>query len=504
MRIIVFLAVIRNYVLEIFRASCFVPRASGVFNHEARSTKHEARKRHKILRIAVFLTLLSSLANQAFATVSFSVKNEEIPKTKILFFGFDVVDARLRTDAAEILERIRRNLKTTDLFDVVKSSGQMEIMISNTTTIASLNEELAQENLTVESLPNFEKYLKAGIGAIVVAQFNYDLSGNLELRIRMWDVLDQRQLFGKFYTASKDNYRKMANIISNEIFKAISGEKLGHFNSQILYASESGSARKRVKRINIIDFDGENHRVLTDGHDLVLTPVFGKRRDDIFYIRYFQNRPHLFSLNLKNLRSYKVGGFRSTTIAPGVHPSDSDLLVLSTIEDGNSDIYELNIAGNFAKKLTKNPAIDTTPSYSPDGKYIAFASDREAGQQIYVMDVDGSSVKRISVAGGSYSKPVWSPDGKLIAFTKIKGGQFFIGVMSPNGKEEKLLTSGYLVEGAKWSPNGRYLIFSKKKGPYGRDSIPRLHIIDIVTGFEFEVSTPEGEGATDPDWGMVN
>ncbi len=454
----------------------------------------------KFLKTFFLTAALLTLSNQAFAAVSFSIKNEEIPKTKILFFGFDSADPRLKKDSAEILERIRRNLKTTDLFEIVKQSGQMEVLSPSRDNAVPAAQNLAQENLTVESLPNFEKYLKVGIGAIVVAQFNYDLSGNLEARIRMWDVLDQRQLFGKFYTASSDNHRKMANIISNEIFKAISGEVSGHFTSQILYVSESGAINKRIKKINLIDFDGENNRVLTDGRDLVLTPIFSKKRDEIFYLRYFQNKPQIFSMNLQNLRSQKVGGFRTTTLAPSVNPKDPNVILLSAIDNGNSDIYEMNIAENLAKKLTKNPAIDTTPSYSPDGKFIAFSSDREGGQQIFVMDADGSSVKRVSTGNGSYSKPVWSPDGKLIAFTRIKGGQFFIGVMLPNGKSEKLLTSGYLVEGAKWSPNSRYLIYSKKKGPYGRDSLPRLYVIDIITGFEFEVPTPVGEGATDPDW----
>ena len=445
----------------------------------------------KNFRFVIFLLTFLSLANQAFAMVSFAVKNEEIPKTKILFFGFDSADPNLRTDGFEIFERIRKNLKTTDLFDILKQAGQLE---------AKKDASLAQDNLTVESIPNFEKYAKAGIGAIVVGQLNYDASGNLEVRIRMWDVLDQRQLFGKFYTASKDNRRKAANMISNEIFKSISGESSGHFTSQILYVSEAGAASKRTKKINIIDFDGENQHALTDGRELVLTPIFSKRQNEIFYLRYFEDKPQIFSLDLKNLRSKKLGGFRGTTFAASVNPKDPNLILLSAIVDGNSDIYELNINGNSARRLTKSPAIDTTPAYSPDGKFITFASDRDAGQKIYVMYADGSSVSRITQDSGSYSKPVWSPDGKLIAFTKIKGGHFYIGVMAPNGKGEKLLASAYLVEGAKWSPNGRYLIYSKKKGAYGRDSMPRLFVIDVVTGFEFELPTPAGEGASDPDW----
>ena len=62
------------------------------------------------------------------------------------------------------------------------------------------------------------------------------------------------------------------------------------------------------------------------------------------------------------------------------------MILLSAIIDGNSDIYEFDIIKNRAKRLTKNSAIDTTPSYSPDGEKIVFASDRNrSGQQIYVM-----------------------------------------------------------------------------------------------------------------------
>jgi TolB protein len=454
----------------------------------------------KICKIFFLTISLLTFSSQAFAIVSFSVKNEDIPKTKILFFGFDSFDPRLKKDTSEVLEHIRKNLKTTDLFEVVAQNGQMEINGTINATSTSTDSNLMPQNLSVESIPNFEKYEKAGIGAIVIGQFDYDASGNLELRIRMWDVLDQRQLFGKFYTASKDNYRKMSNIISNEIFKAITGEQIGHFTSQILYTSEYGPVNKRIKKINLIDFDGEDRHVLTDGRELVLTPIFSKKQDEIFYLRYFEGRPQIFAMDLKNLRTKKVGGFRGTTFAASINPRDQNLILISAISDGNSDIYEIDINSNSARRLTKSPSIDTTASYSPDGKLIAFSSDRESGQQIYLMDESGSSVKRISSGGGSYSKPVWSPDGKLIAFTKIKGNQFFIGVMTPNGKGEKLLTSAYLVEGAKWSPNGRYLIYSKKKGLYGQDSVPRLYVIDIITGFEFEVPTPQGEGATDPDW----
>jgi TolB protein len=453
--------------------------------------------------IIIFSLILIFVSKNSSAQLSFNIKNEDIPKTKILFLGFDSNDSRLRADISAITEIIKRNLASTDLFEILKQGGSLSTvsgsLASTNLPLASINEQ----NIAIEALPDFEKYRKSGVDAILIADFSYNWSHNLELKIRMWDVLDERQLFGKYYTSSADNYHKMANLISDEIFKSITKEKLGHFNSQILYVVESGSVLKRIKKIILMDFDGSNRRVLTDGNDLVLTPIFSKKKDEILFLRYKNNHVQVTRLELNNLRLKKIGGFKGTTFAASVHPQNPNLILISAIENGNSDIYEVNLDLNSATKLTKNPAIDTTPYYSADGKFIVFASDREGGQKLYIMNADGGSVKKISQNAGNYSKPVWSPNGNLIAFTKIIRNQFYIGLMSVNGKNEKLITSGYVVEGARWSPNGRYLIYSKKKGPYKEDSIPRLYTIDIITGYERELPVPAQEGATDPDWALL-
>ena len=71
------------------------------------------------------------------------------------------------------------------------------------------------------------------------------------------------------------------------------------------------------------------------------------------------------------------------------------------------------------------------------------------------MNSNGRGIKRISFGNGRYATPVWSPRGDLIAFTKMFKGKFFIGVMQPNGKNERILADGYLVESPTWAPNGR-------------------------------------------------
>ena len=79
----------------------------------------------------------------------------------------------------------------------------------------------------------------------------------------------------------------------------------------------------------------------------------------------------------------------------------------------------MDLENRIVERITNHPSIDTSPSYSPDGKYICFNSDRSGYQQIYVMRNDGSNVKRISFGNGLYGTPVWSPRGDLIAFTKL-------------------------------------------------------------------------------------
>jgi TolB protein len=155
----------------------------------------------------------------------------------------------------------------------------------------------------------------------------------------------------------------------------------------------------------------------------------------------------------------------------------------------------MDLRSRATTRLTEGSAIDTSPTYSPDGSQIAFESDRGGSQQIYVMNADGSNQHRISFGDGKYGTPVWSPRGDQIAYTHIKGGMFYIGVMHPDGSGERSITQGYLVEGPTWAPNGRVLAYFKQSGPGGQ---VRLYSID-VTGFnERELVTPTD--ASDPAW----
>ena len=174
---------------------------------------------------------------------------------------------------------------------------------------------------------------------------------------------------------------------------------------------------------------------------------------------------------------------------------------MSLSENSNSDIYVMDLRNRGVSRLTSNAAIDTSPSYSPDGRQVVFESDRGGTQQLYVMNGDGSGVRRITFGNGRYANPVWSPRGDLIAFTKMLKGDFYIGVIKPDGSGERLLTTAYHVEGPTWAPNGRVLAYFKET-PSRTGRSASVFTIDL-TGFnETRVRTPLD--GSDPAWSPLN
>jgi TolB protein len=110
------------------------------------------------------------------------------------------------------------------------------------------------------------------------------------------------------------------------------------------------------------------------------------------------------------------------------------------------------------------------------------------------MGRNGGSARRISYGEGRYGSPAWSPRGDLIAFSNIKGGAFHIGVMRPDGSDERLLTRSHLDQNPTWAPNGRIILFAREDSG-GRS---RLMTVDASGYNEQSVATPMD--ASDPDW----
>ncbi len=436
--------------------------------------------------IAVLLgiVVLTLHAPQARAVIEIDITSGNVDPLPIAITNFASAMPSTAGAAVGIPEVITANLQRSGLFRPLDPASFIQ----------------AADAMRVR--PRFADWRVIDAQALVTGRVEMADDGRLRVEFRLWDTIAEQQMTGLVYFTTPDNWRRVGHLISDAIYKRLTGES-GYFDTRIVYISESGPANRRIKRLAIMDQDGANQRFLTDGKYLVLTPRFSPRRQEITYLSYYQDRPRVYLYNIDTGQQEVLGDFPGMTFAPRFSP-DGEKVIFSQSRDGNSDIYSMDLRTRVTTRLTTHPAIDTSASYSPDGLRITFNSDRGGTQQIYVMDADGSNAKRISFQEGRYGTPVWSPRGDLIAFTKIYRGRFFIGVMRPDGSGERLLTESFLDEGPTWAPNGRVLMFFRQ-GPsdaQGRGGGPRLWSIDLTGYNEREIVTPTD--ASDPAWSPLS
>ena len=383
--------------------------------------------------------------------------------------------------AKDIQQVLQNDLESSGLFRIIDKNAYLQKI----------------EN--IDDTPDFQNWQTIHAQSLITANAESLENGQIRLTFRLWDVYEGQLKLEKALILTTRESRRLGHIMADMIYSRITGDG-GYFDSRIVYVAESGPFSRKVKRLAIMDQDGENHFYLTDGKTLVLTPRFAPSAQKIAYLSFDKGKPRIFIMDMTTWQIQDLGFFEGMNFAPYFSP-DGQKLLLSQVVRGNSEIFLYDLNTGEKKQLTFNPAIDTSASFSPDGQKIVFNSDRGGSQQLYVMDVDGKNVKRISFGSkGSYATPVWSPRGDYIAFTKIQGGTFYIGVMHPDGSGERLITQGFLVEGPTWSPNGRVLAFFKQElaknegigGPTG------LYTIDMAGYNERHISTPVE--ASDPAW----
>lgn len=431
-----------------------------------------------LVSVIFFLACVTGLPLPAKADLHIDITQgvvQPIPLAIPAFYGASGNEAQYGRDIAQV---VSNDLTRSGLFSMIDPQSYV------------------QDADSLQVAPHFADWRVLDAQGLVVGKVTTQPDGRLKVEFRLWDVFGEQQMTGLAYFTVPSNWRRVAHIVADAIYKRITGED-GYFDTRIVYIAETGPANDRMKRLAIMDQDGENNRILSDGRALVLTPRFSPSLQEITYMAYYNNRPRVYLFNIDTGRQEVLGDFDNMTFAPRFSP-DGNRVIFSLSENGNSNIYTMDLRTHHIQQLTNNPSINTAPCYSPDGQYVTFESDRGGSQQIYVMNANGSDQHRITFGNGSYGTPVWSPRGDLIAFTKPStSGDFYIGVIRPDGSGERELAEGWHVEGPTWAPNGRVLMYFKSERSDDNGG-PHLYTIDLTGYNEREVPTPTD--ASDPAW----
>ena len=260
----------------------------------------------EILFTISFVLILAS-SSRLFAQVNIDITRgrvEPMPVAVTIFSGMDSVSNQF---GAEVSQVIANDLERSGLFRPIDSGAFLESLTS------------------LDVLPRFGDWRAINAQALVQGKVELVKAGEVKISFRLWDVFGGQQLIGKVLNTQTKNSRRVAHIIADNIYSQITGEQ-GYFDTRIVYVSESGPKTRRIKRLAIMDQDSYDHRFLTDGSALVLTPRFSPTSQSITYLSYFNNIPRVYLLNLDNGRREILGDFPGMTYAPRFSPSGNEII----------------------------------------------------------------------------------------------------------------------------------------------------------------------------------
>lgn len=328
------------------------------------------------------------------------------------------------------------------------------------------------------------------VGADILALCKLRREGELwKAEIRVYDLFRAKELASLTVEGGISQVRRTAHRVADQIYSAALGIP-GYFTSHILYVHKRG----KYSDLIYMDQDGANHQVVGKNFTLLLSPDWAPDGQSVALNTYVGNRPRLEFFNLRNGKRKAFGEFSGLNSTPEFSPDGRYVAATLSHDTGNTDIHIYDIKTDKWRRFTTHKGIDTTPTWSPDGKWIAFVSNRSGQPQIYRKALSGGKVLRVSKQGSYNSSPVWSPVGDRIAMISLKNWSYAVATVRPDGSDIRYLVAGKRVESPSWSPNGQMILYSAEE----RGS-RRVYRVPSWGGRSEPITSPVVD-ASDPAW----
>ena len=279
---------------------------------------------------------------------------------------------------------------------------------------------------------------------------------------------------------------------SDEVERWITGTR-GIAATRVLFVSG--------KQVHIIDSDGWGNRVLTTG-STALSPAWHPSGKFFAFSTLTQRG---WRIEFQDLPSGSPRALGTTPQGLNITPtfsSDGAWLSYAHGDEEGTDLFVTPMsdgnAGGDARRVTIGRGTDNvSPSFSPEGRRLAFTSGRVGHPEVYLADVDGTNVEPlvtdVSAENGYRSNPDWSPDGRQIVFQQQIGGIFQLMITTLRERSVRQLTSEGRNEDPSWAPDGRHVVFSTT-----RTGVRELFVLDVESGRARQLT--HGAGARLPAW----
>jgi len=338
---------------------------------------------------------------------------------------------------------------------------------------------------------DFQAWAEQGAYAVLKGELRDHSDGRVALELRLyrtetWDRFPLRldtQLFSK---RDSKAVRRVAARWVTDLVLSLTG-KAGSLLAPIVYTR--GDKAFGSKEVYVMDLAGITRRQVTRNGRANLLPAWtGDGR--VAYTTIGDRTTHLM------IEEQPFSTYPRMNVGADFHP-DGKQVALTLSKDGNTEIYVLDGRnGDIQRRLTRNGATDTSPSWSPDGERLAFVTDRKTGApQLWVMNADGSGATALPQAGGYNTSPDWSPLGHQIVYcSMVDGGRFELMLLELKTGKVRPLTNRGSNRAPAFSPDGRTIVFSSNRsGQYG------LWMLDVDGSGLKPLPTGEGHFSS-PNW----
>lgn len=313
---------------------------------------------------------------------------------------------------------------------------------------------------------DFDDWSILGVEAVVIGRVEQTGDNAYTVQFQLFDVFRRRQLVGYRMPASRGTMRRVAHRAADMIYEKLTGIK-GVFGTKVAYVTAEQQGNGKLFKLVVADQDGENEHTIMESTDPIMSPAWSPDSRRLAYVSFEGNKSSIFVQTLRTGNRQRVSNKPGINGAPAFSPDGRKLVLTLGGVDGNLDIHILDISLRETKRLTTHRAIDTEGSWSPDGRFIYFTSDRSGGPQIYRVSVNGGTPERITFEGSYNARPRLSPDGSRLAMVHNDRGDYRIAVMNVERRDLLIVSVGRQDESPSFAPNSDTLIYATRQGRNG-------------------------------------
>ena len=304
------------------------------------------------------------------------------------------------------------------------------------------------------------------------------------------DVLAEKSL-GSFSINFTDSLRRTAaHKISNWVFEAIA-RLPGVFHTKVAYVVREADGDNLLR---VADYDGYNAQTVLTSPRPLISPSWSSDGNELLYVSFEQGGAAVYLQSLLSGERRVVANFPGSNSAPAMSPDNQHIAAVLTENKGLQQIFIINAAGK--RNFRETDRVNTEPAWSPDGRRLVYVSDETGSPQIYEQNIAGGAARRVSFGSRYNVSPSYSSDGGQVLYVRRDAQRRNnIAITDLESAETTMLTSIREADSPSFSPNDTMILF---KNENINNSLQIISINGIILS-QWEVR--ETGAIINPAWG---